>query len=543
MQAARLPPLSRRSPASWSTAPHWRRPLSRRRGHSCLPMLPCCSGPRTPASTSCACRRAPRPAGNPPRRRPRSSRPPSRRRLPLRQPAPRPPQPPGRIVKLTTKIGSQSTDTQKGWLGVRMDTLELPLALALGLPNANGALILEAAANSPAGQGGLRFGDIVVALNGRAITHMNELRQRVASMAPGTNAELEVWRVTTDGGDFLQTLRRLADGGNAHVMFRLGRMYATGIGVARDDAEAVSLVPQERLRRQLERKNVPGGMVLEGRGVAKDQQEGVRLLREAADKDNQRGDVPPRRHSHRRQGRRQGCGRGDAPVHEGGPRPATCRRCWIWPCCTTLGTAWRPTRPRRRRGTSGPPISAARPAWSTSASCTSRAGAWSATTSPRWPSTERPPPRATRRDPQSRGHARQRPRRCEQGPGASRRSHPAGARDAQRVHLPADDAEFPRLEPGVPADAAEEVAATRASSRARSMANCAILPSPPSTPTSIASAERRTAAARRNAHSRRPATRYHTRARIAVSARPLTSLEHKWEGETLIAISHLGGLR
>src|SRR5262249_20830222 len=136
--------------------------------------------------------------------------------------------------------GSQQSDPQKGWLGVRMDTLELPLALALGLPNADGALILEAASNSPAGQGGLRFGDIVVGLNGRAITQMDDLRQRVASMAPGTDPELEVWRVTSDGGDFLRALRRLADGGNAHVMFRLGRMYATGIGVARDDAEAVA---------------------------------------------------------------------------------------------------------------------------------------------------------------------------------------------------------------------------------------------------------------------------------------------------------------
>jgi TPR repeat protein len=200
--------------------------------------------------------------------------------------APRPPQSPGRIVKLTTKIGSQSTDTQKGWLGVRMDTLELPLALALGLPNANGALILEAAANSPAGQGGLRFGDIVVALNGRAVTHMNELRQRVESMVPGTNAELEVWRVTTDGGDFLQMLRRLADGGNAHVMFRLGRMYATGIGVARDDAEAVAWYRKSASAGNSSAKTSLAVMVIEGRGVAKDQQEGLRLLREAADKDN-----------------------------------------------------------------------------------------------------------------------------------------------------------------------------------------------------------------------------------------------------------------
>ena len=44
---------------------------------------------------------------------------------------------------------------------------------------------------------------------------------------------LEVWRSTSDDGDFLSTLRRLADGGNAYIMYRLGRMYATGIGAPR----------------------------------------------------------------------------------------------------------------------------------------------------------------------------------------------------------------------------------------------------------------------------------------------------------------------
>ena len=205
---------------------------------------------------------------------------------PVVPPPGQPPQPQGRVVKLTAKIGSQPKETQKGWLGVQMDALELPLALSLGLPNANGALILEAAATGPAGQAGLRFGDIVVGLNGRSITYVNELRQRVASMRPGTDAELEVWRVTTDGGDFLQTLRRLADGGNAHVMFRLGRIYGTGSGVARDDVEAVSWYRKGATAGNLSAMTALAVAFLEGRGTGKDPQEGVRLLRAAAEKDN-----------------------------------------------------------------------------------------------------------------------------------------------------------------------------------------------------------------------------------------------------------------
>ena len=167
-----------------------------------------------------------------------------------------------------------------------MNALELPLALSLGLPNANGILILEATANSPAGQAGLRFGDIVVGLNGRPVTHVNELRQRVASMTPGTDTELEVWRVTTDGGDFLQTLRRLGEGGNAHVMFRLGRIYATGSGVARDETEAVNWYRRGASAGNLNAMTSLAVALLEGRGAGKDPQEGVRLLRTAADKDN-----------------------------------------------------------------------------------------------------------------------------------------------------------------------------------------------------------------------------------------------------------------
>jgi hypothetical protein len=206
-------------------------------------------------------------------------------------------------------------------------------------------------------------------------------------MAPGTNAELEVWRVTTDGGDFLQTLRRLADGGNAHVMFRLGRMYATGIGVARDEVEAVAWYRKSASAGNSSAKTSLAVMVIEGRGVAKDQQEGVRLLREAADKDNNEamyrlgvilidGKIVAKDAAEAMRLFTKGS-RGRLRAVDAGSGP----------CCTTTGTAWRPIRSRRRRGTSAPPTSAAPRAWSTSFSCIIYAGAWRATSSPRWPST------------------------------------------------------------------------------------------------------------------------------------------------------------
>jgi len=83
-----------------------------------------------------------------------------------------PTQPQGRLIKLQARLGSQANDPQKGWLGVDMEPLELPLALSLGLPNADGALLLKAVSGGPADRAGIRFGDIVVALNGRIVPNI-----------------------------------------------------------------------------------------------------------------------------------------------------------------------------------------------------------------------------------------------------------------------------------------------------------------------------------------------------------------------------------
>jgi len=196
-----------------------------------------------------------------------------------------PAQPQGRLLQLQVKLGSQPSDPQKGWLGVEMEAVELPLALSLGLANADGAFLLNALAGGPAVGAGIRFGDIVVGLNGRVVANVNDLRQRVSSMTPGSEVVVEAWRVSSDDGDFLRLLRRLADGGNTHVMYRLGRMHATGSGTARDEVEAVRWY-----RKAADAGNANGTAavafaLLDGRGTGIDQQEGLRLLRAAAAND------------------------------------------------------------------------------------------------------------------------------------------------------------------------------------------------------------------------------------------------------------------
>ena len=207
-------------------------------------------------------------------------------RLPSK-PGPSVVQPQGRHIKLTAKVGSQSGDPTKGWLGVNMELVELPLALSLGLANADGALILSAAPGGPAAQAGLRFGDILVGLNGRALANVGEVRQRIAALPPGSEAALEAWRIAADEGEFLQMLRRLADSGNAHVMYRLGRLYAAGSGVIRDETQAMQWFRKSADAGNAQAMTALAAALLDARGsTANDQQEALRLLRAAADKDS-----------------------------------------------------------------------------------------------------------------------------------------------------------------------------------------------------------------------------------------------------------------
>jgi TPR repeat protein len=208
------------------------------------------------------------------------------------QTPPRPPVPPSprggllRTLELPVRLGSQPDAGQKGWLGVEMEQIELPLALSLGLDNANGVLVLRTIAAGPAAQAGVQFGDIIVGISGAAVANMGDLRERIAAISPGNEAVLEVRRVTDEEGGFLRVLRGLAEGGNAHVMFRLGRMYATGSGTAVDEAEAVRWYRMGADAGNVNAMAALGEALLLGRGAPADPQEGLRLVRAAAGKDN-----------------------------------------------------------------------------------------------------------------------------------------------------------------------------------------------------------------------------------------------------------------
>lgn len=80
----------------------------------------------------------------------------------------------------------------RGYIGVGIQELTPDLAKAFNVPAEKGALIGNVEPNSPGAKAGLQRGDVITEINGQPVTSPNDLRLKVAAMAPGTTVHLKV---------------------------------------------------------------------------------------------------------------------------------------------------------------------------------------------------------------------------------------------------------------------------------------------------------------------------------------------------------------
>ncbi|MDR3428508.1 MULTISPECIES: DegQ family serine endoprotease [Silvimonas] len=82
----------------------------------------------------------------------------------------------------------------RGRLGITIQDVNQALAQSFGLKTPTGALVSGVEPDSPGAKAGLKAGDIVLKLNGKTVESSSELPPAVASLAPGADARLQVWR-------------------------------------------------------------------------------------------------------------------------------------------------------------------------------------------------------------------------------------------------------------------------------------------------------------------------------------------------------------
>jgi len=82
----------------------------------------------------------------------------------------------------------------RGYLGVVIQNVDAKLAKSFDLPDTHGALVASVAKGTPAEKAGLKEGDFIVAVDGKAVRNVNELRNRVAQIKPGTAVKLSIYR-------------------------------------------------------------------------------------------------------------------------------------------------------------------------------------------------------------------------------------------------------------------------------------------------------------------------------------------------------------
>ena len=88
----------------------------------------------------------------------------------------------------------QTGGVTRGWIGVEAQEISVDLAESFGLPDTNGALIAGVLRGSPADAGGIKPGDILLAVDGRAVKDPQGMLDLIANQKPGDTASFRLRR-------------------------------------------------------------------------------------------------------------------------------------------------------------------------------------------------------------------------------------------------------------------------------------------------------------------------------------------------------------
>jgi serine protease Do len=128
---------------------------------------------------------------------------------------------------------------QRGFLGVGLQPLDENLAPSLGLPKDSGEIVRSVVAGGPAARAGLQQGDVIVRVNGQAVTPEQTVSYLVANTPVGARVPLEIVR----GGKRQTVTVTVAERPTEDQVAKLGGGGAPGA----NDNDEPAVAPQKAL--------------------------------------------------------------------------------------------------------------------------------------------------------------------------------------------------------------------------------------------------------------------------------------------------------
>ncbi|MCH9764902.1 MAG: Do family serine endopeptidase [Alphaproteobacteria bacterium] len=97
------------------------------------------------------------------------------------------------VIEIISQL-RQFGSAQRGWLGVKIQTITDDIAESLGVPENMGALVAGVTEASPAEKSGLKTGDVILGFAGQKVSTMRGLPRLVAKAKIGQPVDLEILR-------------------------------------------------------------------------------------------------------------------------------------------------------------------------------------------------------------------------------------------------------------------------------------------------------------------------------------------------------------